>query len=105
MNDDTPQDDIDYIMEDLKSPCTEEIAFFKAFSDIMENQDDMDYVIVDTAPTGHTLLLLDSSENHHRELKKKSTQTTSNVETLLPKIQNKNLTQMIIVTLAEKHLI
>ena len=36
----------------------------------MENQDDMDYVIVDTAPTGHTLLLLDSSENHHRELKK-----------------------------------
>ena len=55
----------------------------------MENQDDMDYVIVDTAPTGHTLLLLDSSENHHRELKKKSTQTTSNVETLLPKIQNK----------------
>ena len=70
MNDDTPQDDIDYIMEDLKSPCTEEIAFFKAFSDIMENQDDMDYVIVDTAPTGHTLLLLDSSENHHRELKK-----------------------------------
>lgn len=102
VNDDTPQDDIDYIMEDLKSPCTEEIAFFKAFSDIMENQDDMDYVIVDTAPTGHTLLLLDSSENHHRELKKKSTQTTSNVETLLPKIQNKNLTQMIIVTLAEK---
>ena len=69
-NDDTPQDDIDYIMEDLKSPCTEEIAFFKAFSDIMENQEDMDYVIVDTAPTGHTLLLLDSSENHHRELKK-----------------------------------
>ncbi|MDU3213395.1 MAG: TRC40/GET3/ArsA family transport-energizing ATPase [Staphylococcus epidermidis] len=102
VNDDTPQDDIDYIMEDLKSPCTEEIAFFKAFSDIMENQEDMDYVIVDTAPTGHTLLLLDSSENHHRELKKKSTQTTSNVETLLPKIQNKNLTQMIIVTLAEK---
>ena len=102
MSDDTPQDDIDYIMEDLKSPCTEEIAFFKAFSDIMENQEDMDYVIVDTAPTGHTLLLLDSSENHHRELKKKSTQTTSNVETLLPKIQNKNLTQMIIVTLAEK---
>src|SRR5699024_11219421 len=38
INDDTPQDDIDYIMEDLKSPCTEEIAFFKAFSDIMENQ-------------------------------------------------------------------
>lgn len=70
INDDTPQDDIDYIMEDLKSPCTEEIAFFKAFSDIMENQEDMDYVIVDTAPTGHTLLLLDSSENHHKELKK-----------------------------------
>src|SRR5699024_8184758 len=84
------------------SPCTEEIAFFKAFSDIMENQEDMDYVIVDTAPTGHTLLLLDSSENHHKELKKKSTQTTSNIATLLHKIQNQDLTQIIIVTLAEK---
>src|SRR5699024_12854907 len=97
---DTPQDDIDYIMEDLKSPCTEEIAFFKAFSDIMENQEDMDYVIVDTAPTGHTLLLLDSSENHHKELKKKSTQTNSNVEKLLTKIQNKKLTHIIIVTIS-----
>src|SRR5699024_11163485 len=48
INDDTPQDDIDYIMEDLKSPCTEEIAFFKAFSNIMENQENMDNVIVDT---------------------------------------------------------
>src|SRR5699024_6183938 len=76
INDDTPQDDIDYIMEDLKSPCTEEIAFFKAFSDIMENQEDMDYVIVDTAPTGHTLLLLDSSENHHKELKKNQIKLT-----------------------------
>ncbi|NGC45117.1 arsenical pump-driving ATPase [Staphylococcus agnetis] len=102
INDETPQDDIDYIMEDLKSPCTEEIAFFKAFSDIMENQEDMDYVIVDTAPTGHTLLLLDSSENHHNELKKKSNQTISNVEKLLPKIQNQDLTQMVIVTLAER---
>ncbi|HGO3521441.1 TPA: arsenical pump-driving ATPase [Staphylococcus aureus] len=102
INDETPQDDIDYIMEDLKSPCTEEIAFFKAFSDIMENQEDMDYVIVDTAPTGHTLFLLDSSENHHNELKKKSNQTISNVEKLLPKIQNQDLTQMVIVTLAER---
>ena len=70
MNDDTPQDDIDYIMEDLKSPCTEEIAFFKAFSDIMENQDDVDYVIVDLTQQAIPCQLLDSSENHHRELKK-----------------------------------
>lgn len=102
MNDDTPQDDIDYIMEDLKSPCTEEIAFFKAFSDIMENQEDMDYVIVDTAPTGHTLLLLDSSENHHRELKKNPLKLPVMLKHYYPKFKIKNLTQMIIVTLAEK---
>src|SRR5699024_7200212 len=70
INDDTPQDDIDYIMEDLKSPCTEEIAFLKAFSDIMENQEDIDYVMVKTAPTDDNSLLLEYSENHHKEQKK-----------------------------------
>src|SRR5699024_9858857 len=63
VNDDNTRDDIYYIIEHLTSPGTEEIAFFKAFSDFMESKEDRVYVIVDTAPTGHTLLLLDSSEN------------------------------------------
>lgn len=98
---DISQADIDYIEEDLRSPCTEEIAFFKAFSEVMANNNQTDYVVVDTAPTGHTLLLLDSSENYHQELKKQGNRETDAVQTLLPKIQDENLTQMIIVTLAE----
>lgn len=95
------QDDIDYIEEDLRSPCTEEIAFFKSFSEVMENNNQTDYVVVDTAPTGHTLLLLNSSESYHKELEKQGNNVSDSVKTLLPKIQDKNLTQMIIVTLAE----
>ncbi|SFK88948.1 arsenite efflux ATP-binding protein ArsA [Salinicoccus halodurans] len=98
---DISQADIDYIEEDLRSPCTEEIAFFKAFSKVMENNDEADYIVVDTAPTGHTLLLLDSSESYHEELKKQGNHATDSVQTLLPKIQDQNLTQMIIVTLPE----
>lgn len=101
LGDDISQEDIDYIEEDLQSPCTEEIAFFKAFSEIMENNNQADYVVVDTAPTGHTLLLLDSSESYHKELEKQGNHETNSIQTLLPKIQDKNLTQMIIVTLAE----
>nr|WP_246095117.1 arsenical pump-driving ATPase [Salinicoccus cyprini] len=98
---DISQADIDYIEEDLRSPCTEEIAFFKAFSEVMANNDQADYVVVDTAPTGHTLLLLDSSESYHKELEKQGNRSKDAVQTLLPKIQDQKLTQMIIVSLAE----
>lgn len=101
LGDDISQEDVDYIEEDLQSPCTKEIAFFKAFSEIMENNNQADYVVVDTAPTGHTLLLLDSSESYHKELEKQRNHETNSIQTLLHKIQDKNLTQMIIVTLAE----
>ena len=51
------QDDIDYIEEDLRSPCTQEIAVFRAFAEIVDRSDD-EIVVIDTAPTGHTILLL-----------------------------------------------
>ena len=49
-------DDIAYIEEDLRSPCTQEIAVFRAFAELVEKADD-EIVVIDTAPTGHTLLL------------------------------------------------
>ena len=53
--------------EDLRSPCTEEIAVFRAFARVVAGGQDR-FVVLDTAPTGHTLLLLDASEAYHREI-------------------------------------
>ena len=53
-------EDIAYVEEDLRSPCTQEIAVFRAFADIVEKAEDQ-MVVIDTAPTGHTLLLLNST--------------------------------------------
>lgn len=52
------EEDIAYVEEDLRSPCTQEIAVFRAFADIVEKAEDQ-IVVIHTAPTGHTLLLLD----------------------------------------------
>ena len=54
------EDDLAYVEEDLRSPCTQEIAVFRAFAEIVEKADE-EIVVIDTAPTGHTLLLLDAS--------------------------------------------
>ena len=54
-------EDMEYIEEDLRSPCTQEIAVFKAFADIVEKAD-TEIVVIDTAPTGHTCLLYTSAE-------------------------------------------
>ena len=62
-------DDLEYIKEDLRSPCTQEIAVFRAFADIVDRADD-EIVVIDTAPTGHTLLLLDSTESYNTEIEK-----------------------------------
>ena len=53
--------------EDLRSPCTEEIAVFRAFADVVARGQD-GFVVLDTAPTGHSLLLLDATESYHREV-------------------------------------
>ena len=53
--------------EDLRSPCTEEIAVFRAFARVVD-EGTRDFVVIDTAPTGHTLLLLDAAESYHRDV-------------------------------------
>ena len=75
-------DDIVYIEEDLRSFCTQEMAVFRAFADIVYQVEDA-VVIIDTAPTGHTLLLLDATESYHKEVERTKGQTPFFVQRLL----------------------
>ncbi|NIG77507.1 arsenical pump-driving ATPase [Klebsiella sp. Ap-873] len=86
--------------EDLRSPCTEEIAVFQAFSRIIKEADDH-FVIMDTAPTGHTLLLLDASGNYHKEMVRQMGNTEERYLTPMMQLQDPEQTKVIIVTLAE----
>ncbi len=86
--------------EDLRSPCTEEIAVFQAFSRIIKEADEH-FVIMDTAPTGHTLLLLDATGAYHREMVRQMGQTHDYVMTPMMQLQDPEKTKVIIVTLAE----
>lgn len=98
--------------EDLRSPCTEEVAVFRAFSRVL-NEAKRRFVIIDTAPTGHTLLLLDATGSYHREMmrqmsKLRAAETDSEghtsikgVSTPMMKLQDQAYTKVIIVTLAE----
>ncbi len=92
--------DIEYVKEDLRSPCTQEIAVFRAFADIVERSEN-EVVVIDTAPTGHTLLLLDSTESYHREIQRSEGDIPKSVKKLLPKLRDEKQTEVIIVTLAE----
>ena len=87
--------------EDLRSPCTEEIAVFRAFArTVAEAQDS--FVILDTAPTGHTLLLLDATESYHRELGRQARESIPEaVRELLPRLRDPNYTRVLLVTLPE----
>lgn len=97
---DISKEDRDYIEEDLRSPCTQEIALFRKFAKIVKGSDE-DIVIIDTAPTGHTLLLLDSTESYHKEVQRSSGIIPDEVRELLPRLRNPLETQVIIVTLPE----
>ena len=55
------------LAEDLMSPCTEEIAVFQQFSRTVDKAHDQ-FVVMDTAPTGHTLLLMDATGAYHRDI-------------------------------------
>lgn len=96
------QDDggLAYLKEDLESPCTEEIAMFRAFAEVVEKSDD-EIVVIDTAPTGHTLLLLDSTEAYHKEVSRSTGEVPASVKKLLPRLRNPKETGVVIVTLAE----
>jgi arsenite-transporting ATPase len=86
--------------EDLRSPCTEEIAVFRAFAETVAEGADR-FVIIDTAPTGHTLLLLDAAESYHREVLKKPSGSPEAVQQLLPRLRDPEFTHVLLVTLPE----
>ena len=92
-------EDLAYIEEDLRSPCTQEIAVFRAFAEVVEKADD-EIVVIDTAPTGHTLLLLESTESYDREIRRTKGETPESVKRLLPRLKGEE-TEVIIVTLPE----
>lgn len=93
-------DDIAYVEEDLRSPCTQEIAVFRAFAQIVERSEN-EVVVIDTAPTGHTLLLLDCTQSYHREIERSEGDIPESVRKLLPRLRDEKETEVIIVTLAE----
>lgn len=86
--------------EDLRSPCTEEIAVFQAFSRIIR-ESGKNFVVMDTAPTGHTLLLLDATGAYHRETARQMGQSGLHFSTPMMQLQDPNQTKVLIVTLAE----
>nr|WP_207930748.1 arsenical pump-driving ATPase [Hydrogenispora ethanolica] len=93
-------DDLAYVEEDLRSPCTQEIAVFRAFAQIVEKAEN-EVVVIDTAPTGHTLLLLDSTQSYHREIQRSQGDIPESVKNLLPRLRNVDETEVLIITLAE----
>lgn len=86
--------------EDLRSPCTEEIAVFRAFAEAVARGEG-GFVVLDTAPTGHTILLLDSALAYHREVTRQASSMPEAVEHLLPRLRDPDFTRVLIITLPE----
>ncbi len=86
--------------EDLRSPCTEEIAVFRAFARTVD-EGKGGFVVLDTAPTGHTILLLDAAEAYHREVERTQGDMPESVKELLPRLRDKSFTHVFVVTLPE----
>jgi arsenite-transporting ATPase len=88
------------LAEDLRSPCTEEIAVFQAFAQLVD-QGENQFIVLDTAPTGHTLLLLDAARAYHREVERTTQQLPETVKKLLPRMRDPDYTKVLIITLPE----
>ena len=86
--------------EELRSPCTEEIAVFTAFARTVAEGKNQ-FVVLDTAPTGHTLLLLDATESYHREVLRSTSDMPEAVRELLPRLRDPEFTRVLLVTLPE----
>ncbi len=87
--------------EDLRSPCTEEIAVFQAFSRVIREAGKK-FVVMDTAPTGHTLLLLDATGAYHRDMVRQMGASGLHFTTPMMQLQDPRQTKVLLVTLAEK---
>ena len=87
------------LAEDLRSPCTEEVAVFQAFSKVI-HESRSTFVVLDTAPTGHTLLLLDATGSYHREIARQMGDS-GHFTTPLMRLQDPKMTKVLLITLAE----
>lgn len=90
------------LLEDLQSPCTEEVAVFHAFSRVV-NEARSAFVVLDTAPTGHSLLLMDATGAYHRQMTRQfeGTANANHIITPLMRLQDAQMTRVILVTLPE----
>lgn len=88
------------LREDLESPCTEEVAVFHAFSKAI-HQAKRKFVVIDTAPTGHTLLLLDTAGSYHKEIMRKTSLSENKLKTPYMYLQDKDFAKVLLVSLAE----
>lgn len=90
------------LLEDLQSPCTEEVAVFHAFSRVV-NEARSAFVVLDTAPTGHSLLLMDATGAYHRQMTRQyeGSANAKHIITPLMRLQDAGMTRVIIVTLPE----
>lgn len=90
------------LLEDLQSPCTEEVAVFHAFSHVV-NEARSAFVVLDTAPTGHSLLLMDATGAYHRQMTRQydGSANAKHIITPLMRLQDADMTRVIIVTLPE----
>jgi arsenite-transporting ATPase len=86
--------------EDLRSPCTEEIAVFSAFARTVA-QGDHGLVVLETAPTGHTILLLDAAQAYHRDVARTASNVPEEVRHLLSRLRDPEFTRILLVTLPE----
>ncbi|HBL35099.1 MAG TPA: arsenical pump-driving ATPase [Porphyromonadaceae bacterium] len=100
INEGKTKDELAYVKEDLEAPCNKEIAVFRKFAEIVKKADS-EVVVIDTAPTGHTLLLLDTTQSYHKEVERTHGDIPESVKNLLPRLRDKNETEVIIVTLPE----
>jgi arsenite-transporting ATPase len=87
------------LAEDLMSPCTEEVAVFQQFSRLV-SQARRTFVVMDTAPTGHTLLLMDAAGSYHREIARNMPSGTG-YTTPMMRLQDPDYTRILLVTLPE----
>lgn len=97
---DLDQQGLALLKEDLRSPCTEEIAVFRAFAETVAQGQER-FVVIDTAPTGHTLLLLDAAESYHREVLRKPSGSPDAVQRLTPRLRDASYTRILLVTIPE----